>query len=139
MRPIERIERVTDEHLGFIVNHGDKHITTASFAYFAANNAGDVLLECRGVHGGLVAVSFASADGERSITVVHKDYRGRGIATTLMLAKKASVPGLKSHVAATNTASMRLAAKVYGASEVQEDGRVVFFDNGHKRVGVQNA
>ena len=125
---ITRVRIETFEHREFLLNHGDRHITTASHDYFAANTPTDVLLEAREDDGQLIGLSFASADGERSITVVHKDHRGKGVATALMCEKKALVPGLKSHVAVTNTASMRLGAKVYSASEVQTDGRVKFFD-----------
>src|SRR3990167_1990136 len=125
---ITQVRIETFEHREFLLSHGDRHITTASHDYFAANTSTDVLLEAREDDGKLIGLSFASGDGERSITVVHRDCRGKGVATPLMREKRMLVPWLKSRVSATNTASMRLGAKVYSASELQTDGRVKFFD-----------
>ncbi len=135
MATIEQVTYITIEHLKFIQNNGNRHITNSSYQVYAdANSKGEyfngALLEAR-IEGKLVGISFWATQGlHASITVVHQDYRRQGIGSELLRekARKVGMYCLHSIVAITNTPSLSLAMKVYRRVERHNDIQLCFFD-----------
>ena len=99
----------------FIHTYGDHHITQEAFSYYQdPNSPGILILAYEDEH--LVGLS-GSKIGEGnvisySITVVHPEYRNRGIGTKLLRQKMSCLDGeYRSIVAADNVASRRICEK----------------------------
>lgn len=113
--------------MNFIKVHGDKRITKDAFAYYK-NPDNLVLGGFEYGEEGLIGVSLSGLLENQivfSITVVHKDYRNRGIGTKLLRAKIAQIErqGLtySTVVAEDNQPSLRICEK----AEMKRSGESV--------------
>lgn len=114
--------RWTGEHDDFICVHGDRRLRAGTCdAYGDADEADVILVEERVEGTGLVGLSAALYRGDRcpvyrSITVVHRNWRGRGVGTRLCAAKVAEIRargGLPaSTVAEDNVQSLRMVRRI---------------------------
>jgi len=94
MLVIKRIKSPAQEHFNLIKDHSELHVACLSLYHYHCCEeftlSDSILLECR-KDGLLVGISFVSllrCRSQHSITVVHKDFRNRGIGTLLLSIKK---------------------------------------------------
>ena len=113
--------------LDFIKSHGDKRVTKEAFAYYKeATNPAFASFAVFG-KAGLIGVSLSGlVDNEvnYSITVVHKEFRNKGIGTKLL---KEKIEKIEAHgysygtiVAEDNAPSLRMCDK----AGMQKSGQI---------------
>jgi len=134
---IKRIKCPGFEHLSLIKDCGELRIANLSLYHYHCEEFdidNSILLESR-INGFLVGISFVSlidSCDKYSITVVHKDFRSRGIGTLLLSIKKKALNKhgylLKTTVGKENIASIKMCSKIFQRKEVKKcTDKVIFY------------
>lgn len=115
---------VTDQHLYFIERQGSGRIRGDTFEAYAARPENVILCTFRTARNNIIALSASILEGRsctKTITIVHKQYRKRGLGSLVLSFRLALLPDydICTIVAEDNIASNRLVSKC-GMNKVGE-------------------
>ncbi len=110
----------------FIQDHSDRRIRQETMDFFRNRTEKDVVVTATLPGGELVGVTACNEESQFSFTVVHREYRKKGIATALVALKKDILTSRGKHftswVAKDNIASTKVMRKI-GLIEVDNEKR----------------